>query len=209
MTAVTAARSGACLTPWQGGRPRSEVGAPRAGHLRSRRKGVTDMATGEENTGDVSGATPDTPVVSPVTRRLDDQIDWYDRKSALNKRWYYRLKVFQILVAAAIPVIQIGVVNDGSAVTELAYVVGAMGALVVVVEGLQQLFQVHNSWTSYRSTCERLKHEKFLYEANAGPYAAAARPDALLAERVEGLVSQEHAAWVSEQHEADQAGSPP
>ena len=163
------------------------------------------MTTGEENTGDVSGAPRG--AASPVTKRLDDQIDWYDRKSALNKRWYYRLKVFQILVAAAIPVIQIGVAKDGSA-TALAYMVGAMGALVVVVEGLQQLFQFHNSWTSYRSTCERLKHEKFLYEATAGPYAAAARPDALLAERVEGLVSQEHAAWVGEQHQADQDGSP-
>ena len=38
----------------------------------------------------------------------------------------------------------------------------------------------------------------------AGPYAAVARPDALLAERVEGLVSQEHAAWVSHRNEGAQ-----
>jgi hypothetical protein len=48
---------------------------------------------------------------------------------------------------------------------------------------------------------QTLAHEKFLYLARAGPYADAARPMALLAERVEGLVSQEHAAWVSEQRE--------
>src|SRR6266511_1397041 len=76
------------------------------------------------------------------------------------------------------------------------------GALIVVIEGLQQLQQYQQSWTAYRATCERLKHERHLYTAAAGPYAGAARPAALLAERVEGLVSQEHAAWVSQQREA-------
>jgi hypothetical protein len=49
-----------------------------------------------------------------------------------------------------------------------------------------------------------LKHEKYLYLANAGPYAAATTPRALLAERIESLVSQEHAKWASVQ-EAEKA----
>jgi hypothetical protein len=49
------------------------------------------------------------------------------------------------------------------------------------------------------ATSEALKHEKFLYLAHAGTYATAANPDALLAERIEGRVSQEHASWASEQ----------
>jgi hypothetical protein len=81
-------------------------------------------------------------------------------------------------------------------------VIGGGGALIVVVEGLQQLQQYQQKWTTYRSTCERLKHDKYLYLAQAGPYTKAPRPEALLAERVEGLVSQEHAAWVSQQQEA-------
>ena len=51
--------------------------------------------------------------------------------------------------------------------------------------GVQQLRQYQQNWTSYRSTCERLKHEKYLYAAQAGPYTAAPRPQSLLAERVE------------------------
>ena len=81
------------------------------------------------------------------------------------------------------------------------WLVGGAGALIVVLEGLQQLQQYQQNWTTYRSTCERLKHEKFLFLARAGPYATAADPEPLLAERVEGLVSQEHAAWVSQQEE--------
>jgi hypothetical protein len=54
----------------------------------------------------------------------------------------------------------------------------------------------------YRSTAEALKHEKYLYLAEAAHYAAAENPLTLLAERLEGLVSQEHAKWVSAREEA-------
>jgi hypothetical protein len=82
---------------------------------------------------------------------------------------------------------------------------GALGSLVVVVEGFQQLNQYQQNWTTYRSTSEALKHEKFLYLASAGPYASALDPPALLAERIEGLISQEHAKWVSATEEVGHA----
>ncbi len=133
-----------------------------------------------------------------VQARLAEQIVWYDSKSEHNQGWFRRLKVAQIVAAAAVPVVA-GVSAD-------AWIVGSLGAAIVVMEGLQQLFQFQQNWTSYRATCESLKHEKFLYDASAGPYAAAARPEALLAERIEGLVSQEHATWVSSQEQAVDAG---
>lgn len=127
----------------------------------------------------------------PTWERLEQQIGWYGRNARRNKRWYMRIKVLQIVAAAIIPVI--------AAVGMSTWVAGGLGALVVVLESMQQLFQFHSNWTHYRSTAEALKHEKFLYLAHAGAYARAAQPLALLAERVEGRVSQEHAAWASEQ----------
>jgi hypothetical protein len=132
--------------------------------------------------------------MSPAQERVRDQIDWYDRKSQVNQRWFKRLKMCQIVTAAAIPV--------GAAASAPAVLIGGGGALIVVLEGLQQLQQYQQNWTTYRATCERLKHEQFLFMSHAGPYGAAANPDAMLAERVEGLVSQEHAAWVSQQQQA-------
>lgn len=127
-------------------------------------------------------------------QRLEEQIAWYSRGARRNKRWYLRIKVVQIVSAAVIPVI---------AATSLpTWVAGALGALIVILESIQQLFQFHSNWTHYRSTSESLKHEKFLYLAQAGAYATAAHPDALLAERIESRVSQEHAAWASEQNQA-------
>lgn len=80
--------------------------------------------------------------------------------------------------------------------------------VIVVIEGVQQLNQFEANWISYRFTCEALKHEKYLYLAQAGPYGATEKPLALLAERIEGLVSQENAKWVSsrEQPAESQAG---
>ncbi|MDW5592928.1 DUF4231 domain-containing protein [Conexibacter stalactiti] len=127
--------------------------------------------------------------------RLEEQIAWYDRKSGHSQRCFKALKVLQIVIAAAIPVVA------GASGDAWRWLVAIGGAAIVVLEGFQQLFQYQQNWATYRSTCERLKHEKFLCAAGAGPYAGAPRPGAMLAERVEGLVSQEHAAWASTQRQ--------
>lgn len=127
----------------------------------------------------------------PAWERLEDQLSWYEGKSRNHQTWYQSLKVAQIVIAAAIP----AAVAAGAS----AAAAGVLGAVIVVLEGLQQLFQFQQNWISYRSTAEALKHEKFLYLASAGPYREADWPEATLAERVEGLVSQETVAWADAQ----------
>ncbi len=140
----------------------------------------------------------DSEATFPSWLRLEDQIEWYDRAADRQGRWFKWLKVVQIVAAASVAAM--------AALAAPGWVAGALGSLILVLEGVQQLFQFQQNWVSYRSTCEALKHEKFLYLATAGPYARAERPQALLAERVEGLVSQEHAQWTSHQEEAARAG---
>jgi len=138
-------------------------------------------------------AEPVAPADSPAWQRLEDQIAWYDRKSLYNQRLFKGLKVGQIIVAALIPVLAAADVSRP--------VLGTLGAVVLILEGFQQLFQYQQNWITYRSTCEALKHEKYLFLAGAGSYAQAVRPEALLSERVEGLVSQEHAKWTAAKEE--------
>lgn len=135
------------------------------------------------------------PPDSPAWERLQDQIGWYDRKSGESQSRFKLLKVAQIVTAAGIPV--------AAGVSAPVWLVGGAGAFIVVVEGLQQLGQYQQNWTGYRSTCEQLKHEQYLYLAAAGPYKGVADPEVVLAERVESLVSQEHAAWVSGREDAN------
>ena len=133
------------------------------------------------------------PDQHPTLERLDDQIGWYDRKSARNQSLFKLLKVVTLVAGGLVPILAL---TNAHPVT-----VAGIGFLLVVVEGLQQLNQYYVNWISYRSTCEGLKHEKFLFVAKAGPYGAASDPIVLLAERIEGLVSQEHAKWVSAQEQ--------
>jgi Protein of unknown function (DUF4231) len=138
---------------------------------------------------------PDTN--NPTYERLEDQIAWYGDKSDFNHRRFKVIKGTQLLAAAAIPVI--------ATLDFHAAILAALGALVVVLEGFQQLNQYQQNWSTFRSTAEALKHEKFLYLASGGPYRHARKDIPLLADRIEGLISQEHAKWVSAREEAAHA----
>lgn len=142
-------------------------------------------------------AQPIAAVAPPATEdptwdRLEDQIHWYDSKSSDSQRRYKWLKLLELAVAAALPV----VAGVGSPVL----LTGALAAVIVVLEGAQHLYQFQERWITYRSTAEALKHERYLYLAKAGPYLRADRHQQL-AERIEGLISQEHAKWTSSQQQ--------
>ena len=137
----------------------------------------------------------------PTQERLDDQIGWYDRKSQTAQRRYKVLKLAQMIIAALIPLASVFPVPAA----EFKWVMAVLGLLVLIIEAVQQLNQDQQNWIAYRSTCEALKHEKYLYLAGAGPYSNAESAEkrlALLADRIEGLISQEHAKWVSAQEQA-------
>jgi hypothetical protein len=132
--------------------------------------------------------------------RLTDQIQWYDRKSGTNQFWYKWIKLTQIVLAASIPVLSV------VEVPWWRWVTAVLGALIVVLEGAQQLWQFNNLWITYRSTAEQLKHEKYLFLSFSGPYSGLNTDDALkhLAERVEEQVSTEHAKWVNHARQVEQ-----
>jgi hypothetical protein len=136
---------------------------------------------------------------NPTLERLEDQARWYSRKSRQNARFYKWLKAVTIISAACVPALTTRLWSAPYA--------GALGVIIVVAEGLQQLNQFHANWLAYRSTAEALKREKYLYLAQAGPYASVPNPLPLLAERVEGLVSQENAKWISTQQESGKKSS--
>jgi hypothetical protein len=139
----------------------------------------------------MADATPQT------LQRLEDQISWYDQKSQYAQFWFKALKIVQLVAAGTTPLIAMAIPGPAGMVTAV------LGLVILVVEGLQQLNQYQGNWISYRSTCEALRHEKYLFLAAAGPYAKSEQPLPLLADRIEGLISQEHAKWLSAQEQAE------
>jgi hypothetical protein len=135
------------------------------------------------------------PDRDPIMERLEDQIAWYDRKSSANQRYFKRIKIVEIAAAAFIPLLS--AVN----LPRMTWVTGGLGVLITILEGLLHLNQYEQNWIAYRSTCESLKHEKYIYLGKAAPYAGAPDAHAMLAERIESLVSQEHAKWATLQQQ--------
>ncbi len=133
--------------------------------------------------------------IDPIMERLEDQIGWYDLKSLVNQRYFTRIKTVEILAAAVIPFLA------AFNLPQVGLMTGGLGVLITVLEGMLHLNQYQQNWIAYRSTCESLKHEKYVYLGKASPYSNAADPHALLAERIESLVSQEHAKWASAQQQ--------
>ncbi|MBV8115074.1 MAG: DUF4231 domain-containing protein [Silvibacterium sp.] len=138
-----------------------------------------------------------------ILARLDDQARWYGRKSKRAQRLYKTIKVVEIVAAALIPFL------TGRAFDHKDAVIGGLGVVITVLEGILQLNQYQQIWTTYRATSEALTHEKYLFLALAGPYATAGiDPPVLLAERIEAIMSQENTKWVSLQEQREKKQAP-
>lgn len=124
--------------------------------------------------------------------RLEQQIRWYDSKSGEAQRYYKRVKYAEIALGAAIPI---------SALAWTGIATAVIGAVTLLLEGLQQINQWQHNWITYRSTCEALRHEKYSYLGRSGSYDGLDDEEArkALVERVESLISTEHSKWISKQ----------
>jgi len=125
-----------------------------------------------------------------ISSRLDDQIGWYDQKSQSAQCWFKWLRGAEILAAAVIPLIA----GFAKAPFPVTLVVGILGASIAIISAAISLNQFQENWTEYRTTCESLKHEKFLYLTKSEPYQEE-EPFRLFVQRVESLISKENSAW--------------
>lgn len=126
-----------------------------------------------------------------IKYRLDDQINWYDNKAASAQRWYKVYQVAELIIAALIPLLS----GYAASSTLIAVIIGVGGALITLIEGICKLFRFHENWIEYRSTCELLRHEKYLYEMRAFPYCKEESYEQMFVKNVESLISAESSKW--------------
>ena len=84
-----------------------------------------------------------------VQARLAEELGWYDARARENQRWYRAIKVVQLVAAALVPVM--------AGIGASAWITGGLGSLIVVLEGVQQLYQFQEHWIAYRTTWEGLR----------------------------------------------------
>ena len=126
-----------------------------------------------------------------LEKRLDNQINWYDKKSADNQKWFKRLQVIAIVGAAMIPFLS-GYMSEEYIWMKIT--IGFLGLIVAMITVILGLYQFQENWIEYRTTCESLKHEKYIYLTKSPPYDDK-NAFVLLVERVETLISKENTNW--------------
>lgn len=129
-----------------------------------------------------------------MEERLQDQIDWYDKKSMENQRTFKRLRKAEIIAAALIPFVSGLAAGIGNLLIPGFIVTGLLGVAVTIFASILALGKHQETWIEYCTTCESLKKEKFMFQTGVEPYDG---EDAftLLVKRVETLVSKENTNW--------------
>ncbi|HTS43779.1 MAG TPA: DUF4231 domain-containing protein [Puia sp.] len=135
-----------------------------------------------------------------VKERLDDELNWYSRSSVFNKNFYQSLKTAEIAISVVIPFLT-GYLKESNSIK---YIVGVLGLLVAIIAGTLVLFKFQEKWIEYRTTAESLKHEKYMFLTQSGPYKTDSSLSNL-AERVEYLISKENSNWNQLMNKKDEA----
>lgn len=126
-----------------------------------------------------------------IRERVDDQIKWYDDKASKAQHKYKLCQVIEIIIAACIPIL----VNFVDGCILFQVLVALCGVAITIIEGLTALYKWHENWIEYRSTCELLRHEKYLFEMKAPPYGDSSSVENLFVSNIESLISAESNKW--------------
>jgi hypothetical protein len=129
-----------------------------------------------------------------LKNRLENQIIWYDKKSQDAQKNYKRARIVEFVLAATIPFLAgITITNDFF----IKVIIGIFGVIIAVITAMQGLSQWNEDWIQYRTTCESLKKEKYLFMTKSEPYDS--KDDKynfnILVHRVEALISKENTDW--------------
>ena len=126
-----------------------------------------------------------------LKERLQYQIDWYSKKSTLNKRVFLILSTIEIVFASSIPFI-VGYVGKDNPWLKL--LVGFLGVLIAVITGFMAINKSQELWIEYRVTGELLMHQRYLFETGTKPYEGDEAFN-ILVENVENIISKERSKW--------------
>lgn len=133
----------------------------------------------------------DTSEADYLHDRLEAQIGWFSARADENQHAHKRLRLVEIIAAAAIPLFA-GLSDRHWVFMALT---SGLGFVVAVSAGIAGLYRFQENWSRYRQMAEALRREQVAYLARVGAYAGDGAFEALFA-RVEALLGEENAGWV-------------
>lgn len=128
-----------------------------------------------------------------LTKRFNDQLQWFEAKAATQKKRYHALQTSVVVLSSSLPVLVTTVPPSQNWVTATASVMLAIGT------ALLKMLHLPEAWINYRDTAQCLRQEQSWLEFQIGAYAeleaSAARRKFI--ERVEDILSKESGNWRS------------
>gem|GEM_PF-274746 len=129
-----------------------------------------------------------------LEQRVNDQIQWYEKKSAINQKRYKQCQIGAIVFGAAIPLLTAISFEDFEVL--LRFTIALLGSLIAIMNALVSLYKFQDNWVQYRTAAESLTREKFLFLTKSRPYAGDEEKDfKQLVERCELTMSSENSVW--------------
>lgn len=123
--------------------------------------------------------------------RVDDQINWHDKKSQIAQKHYKTYQVIEIVLAAIIPLLSFFADKF-----IIQFIIAAIGSFIAIIEAITKLYKFHENWISYRCTCEALKTQKYLYITKSAPYNTTQETiDTLFVKNIETILSSQNNQW--------------
>lgn len=125
--------------------------------------------------------------------RLEDQIDYYERKSLHNKKVYYGLSIAAIVANAMIPVVSVFL--PSATVPKL--IITILSSAAAVVSSILVLFNARDLWAKYRLNATRLQAYRHQYYTRSGIFAGMEEEDAFqrLVAVCEQQMQEESSSW--------------
>jgi hypothetical protein len=112
---------------------------------------------------------------------LEKLMRLYADKAKENRDCYNYLRITEITVAVFIPFL---------ATTNVPIIIiGFLGVLIVVIQGIQGLYQYQKAWILYSSIVVKMRREIVLYNSLCEPYKSREYRDALLSVNIHNIVS--------------------
>ncbi len=129
-----------------------------------------------------------------IEQRLDDQINWYEKKSSVCQKKYKYWQVMKIIAALLITTLSLWA-DDAIFGAKMSYVVAILGAFVVFIESFVKIYDYEKLWIQYRNTAEKLKREKLMFQTKSNPYHVQ-ESFLLLVQHCEAIMQNEVQGWV-------------
>nr|DAZ22189.1 MAG TPA: Protein of unknown function (DUF4231) [Caudoviricetes sp.] len=102
-----------------------------------------------------------------LNSRLNEQIEYFDKKSISMKKKYFSFEIISIILSSAIPIVTL--INP-SPPSYYDIAIAILGTCTTIISSIVSLKSYNNEWLQCRSVCENLKHHKYLFINNCEPY---------------------------------------